>query len=356
MIQELQSDGFQLGSSDKVNKSGEDYFWVAFAGEHLTISSELNQAFHVNDPAQAISTITITEDYLDPTITAANDIRIRIPAGFNMTWDTSDTTAVIGSGAAGKVSATVSYEDGDRTLVINVTSDFTASDQLTISGLSFTNFSDSSPADNLELEVDNGDTVASVDDKFISVVAPTISSSANQYFIIDSPAKTISTITITEDSYGPSITAVNDIRIRIPAGFNMTWDTSDTTATIGGGAAAKVSATVSYEDGGRTLVIDATSNFAASDQITISDLSFTDFTAASLPDNLELEVKDDGTTAATDDKTIAIGDISISSADNQEFIVGDPTTAINTITITEDSTTAIITAGNDIRIRIPDDF
>ena len=58
----------------------------------------------MNDPATVIQTITITEDNLDPTITADNDIRIRIPAGFNMTWDTSVTTASIGGMAAAKVS------------------------------------------------------------------------------------------------------------------------------------------------------------------------------------------------------------------------------------------------------------
>ena len=71
----------------------------------------------------------------------------------------------------------------------------------------------------------------------------------------------------------------------------MTWDTSDTTAVIGGAAAAKVSSTVSYEDSGKTLVLNVTSNFAAGDQITISDLSYTDFTAISSADNLELEVE-----------------------------------------------------------------
>ena len=120
MIQELQSDGFQIGLDDTVNASTETYFWAAFAGSHLTISSAADQAFFVADPATVIQTITITEDNLDPTITAANDIRIRIPAGFNMTWDTSVTSASIGGMAAAKVSTAVTYEDGGRTLVLDV--------------------------------------------------------------------------------------------------------------------------------------------------------------------------------------------------------------------------------------------
>ena len=225
MIQELQSDGFQIGLDDNVNASTETYFWAAFAGSHLTISSAADQAFFVADPATVIQTITITEDNLDPTITAANDIRIRIPAGFNMTWDTALTTASIGGMAAAKVSTAVTYEDGGRTLVLDVTSDFAASDQITVSLLRFNNFTAGSPADNLELEVDGAGTVAAVDDKTIAIAAPTISSAADQTFSVGDPARDIRTITITEDSVSPTITAANDIRIRIPAGFNMTWDT-----------------------------------------------------------------------------------------------------------------------------------
>jgi uncharacterized repeat protein (TIGR01451 family) len=51
------------------------------------------------------------------------------------------------------VSPTVTYEDAGHTLVLNVTSDFAASDVLTVSGLQFTNFSALSAADYLQLVV-----------------------------------------------------------------------------------------------------------------------------------------------------------------------------------------------------------
>ena len=104
----------------------------------MVLSSAANQTFTVTDPATAISTITVTDDVTNAQITAANDIRIRIPSGFNMTWDPSDTTAVIGGAASTKVSTTVSYEDTNGTLVLDVTSDFAPSDQITVSGLNFT--------------------------------------------------------------------------------------------------------------------------------------------------------------------------------------------------------------------------
>ena len=84
------------------------------------IYSVIDQAFNIDDAATTISAITVV-DSATPTITAANDIRIRIPAGFNMSWDTSDITAIIGGTASAKVSTTVSYEDSDKTLVLDVT-------------------------------------------------------------------------------------------------------------------------------------------------------------------------------------------------------------------------------------------
>jgi MSHA biogenesis protein MshQ len=136
---------------------------------------------------------------------------------------------------------------------------------------------------------------------------PRVSSATNQGFIVGDPPTVAATITITDASVAPTITAMNDIRIRIPAGFNMTWDTSVTTVTVGGGAAARVNATLlPYEDGSKTVVLDVTTGFAAGDQITIGGLQFAGFTAPSPADNLELEVNNDGVVSATDDKTITI--------------------------------------------------
>jgi hypothetical protein len=140
----------------------------------------------------------------------------------------------------------------------------------------------------------------------LAVAQPSISSASNQSFFVGDSTTAMSTATVT-DSTGGMVTAANDIRIRIPAGFNMVWDSTDTTATIGGAASSKVETTVSYEDSDATLVLDVNSNFAAGDVITVSDLSFTSFSAVSSVDKLELEVYNDDVVTAMDDKTIAIG-------------------------------------------------
>ncbi|MHC4902274.1 MAG: DUF2341 domain-containing protein [Planctomycetota bacterium] len=133
-----------------------------------------------------------------------------------------------------------------------------------------------------------------------------ISSGANQTFTAGDSATAISAITVTDHSQTPTITAADDLRIRIPAAFNMDWDVFDTVATISGSASAKVSTTVSYEDSDKTLVLDVTSDFAASDAITVSDLNFANFSAASSTDYLALDVDNDATADATDDKTIEV--------------------------------------------------
>src|SRR2546428_7405590 len=60
--------------------------------------------------------------------------------------------------------------------------------------------------------------------------AQTISSAANQTFVVAAPSTPISPITIT-DKTPPSIKGKKDIRVRIPAGLDMKWDHTIATAT-----------------------------------------------------------------------------------------------------------------------------
>ena len=54
-------------------------------------------------------------------------------------------------------------------------------------------------------------------------------------------------------------------------------------------------------------MLDVTSDFAASDAVTVSALSFKSFSTTEAADNLELETQNDSGITATDDKTIATG-------------------------------------------------
>jgi outer membrane protein assembly factor BamB len=151
-----------------------------------------------------------------------------------------------------------------------------------------------------------------IDDKTVDIYAttvPALSSETDQSFVVGSPPVAIVPFTISEAST-PVITDVNDLRVRIPAGFNMSWNAADTSALLSGPGAPKVSATVGYEDSDRTLVLDVLSSFASGDYLTVSGLSFAGFSGASPADELELEVDNLGGTADLDDKRIVVSDAS----------------------------------------------
>src|SRR5439155_1266381 len=225
-----------------------------------TIASAANQVFVVGQGATAIAAITVT-DAATPSITAARDIRIRIPAAVSMSWNTALTTATLTGTGATKVATTVSYEDGGKTLVLNVTANFAGNDQIIVSGLQYSNFTAASGADYLQLMVSGaGGGANASDSRTLQIVAPTMASAADQVFLVGQAPTAISPITIT-DAPTPTITAAKDLRIRIPVSFNMSWNTALTTVTLTGSAAGKVAPTVSYEDGGKTLVLNVTADF-----------------------------------------------------------------------------------------------
>ena len=321
------------------------------------------QKLHVGQPPVPIRTMTITDASAEGTFTTANDLRIRIPATFNMIWDTLDVDATIGGGASAKVSPTVSYEDAGKTLVLTVLTDFLALEQFTVADLSFMSFTAVSAADKLELEVYNDDVVTAEDSSNKEIiVGPSISSRTNQIFSVSAPPTLADTITITESPTDPVITAGDDIRIRIPTGFNMVWDATVTSVTLGGGAAGNVSTTLlPYEDGNKTAVLDVTGNFAVSDVITVVGLTFTTFSGVSAADSLELELENDGVVSAEDDKTIEIvtdatppdavadlatGTVTTSSVDLSWTAPGDDGATGTATTYDVRYSTSTITAGN----------
>jgi len=145
----------------------------------------------------------------------------------------------------------------------------------------------------------------------------TISSASDQVFAVGQATTSISAITIAD--YAGIITSSNDIRIAIAtSAVGMLWDTTDTTAIIGGGQASKVSTTVSYDGAGSVLVIDVTSDFETLDSFTISGLSFVDFTeVATSTGMLELHIDGgvDSNPVDTDEKTITVyGAINLGNA------------------------------------------
>jgi 6-phosphogluconolactonase (cycloisomerase 2 family) len=133
--------GIDISATESTDR-GNNTCWIVSG---YASGDSANQTFAVGQATTTIQTITITETPV-PYTTAANDIRIAISTStHNMRWDTTDTTAVFGGTASGKVSPTVTYEGSGSVLVVNVTSNFAGGDTLTISGVSFTQFASTTP-------------------------------------------------------------------------------------------------------------------------------------------------------------------------------------------------------------------
>ncbi len=113
-----------------------------------TATSSANQTFEISQVATAMSKLTIIAGAGTGAITAADatgDLRIAIATStVNMLWDTTKTDAIFGGTASSsaKIAACgcVSYEGGGSVAKIDVITNFTSGDVLTVSGLRFTSF------------------------------------------------------------------------------------------------------------------------------------------------------------------------------------------------------------------------
>jgi hypothetical protein len=255
--------------------------------------------------------LTIT-DGNPATITAANDIRITIPSNLNTTWSVSGFGTITGT-AAGKIDTTpanVTYADDGRTMIIDVTADFEANDDITIDDICYTEIApgtSSGQTGSIGLSVDGDSTPEATDTCVWTVAVISLSSDANQTFYVgEEPSTLMSPVTITEDATNVTIKAGGSIDLQIPSGFNMTWDTSIGTATIGGSASGKVGTSVSYSGDYKTVYISVTTDFLTNQYITVSGLKFTNFTGVSSASNLRVQTS--FFAVANDDKTIEILD------------------------------------------------
>ena len=127
---------------------------VPLSAQAVSISTAANQLFHVNDASTTASAMTVT-DVTGGNIKFQRDIRLIIPNTFNMSWDQTVLTVTLGGTAAGRCSATVTYQT-NKIVVINVLTTFAAGETVIISGLKFTNFTATSALDHIDLDLKNG--------------------------------------------------------------------------------------------------------------------------------------------------------------------------------------------------------
>ena len=166
----------------------------------------------------------------------------------------------------------------------------------------------------------------------------------------------INTLTITEDA-SPQIASTTDIRINIPTTVNAYWDTSDTTATLGGtaGGSSTSSPTVSYPDGNnRVLKIDVLLDYLANDTLTIDGLSIIGYDSATAAAALTWSVDGGaatGTADSTTNITVSAGDASAGS------VATSDSTKQQTVNVTVSFTTATSTPSDGkIEITFPSGY
>jgi hypothetical protein len=275
-------------------------------GDLPTLSSGTPQAFTVNDGSTVANTITIGASIdASPLFQDPNSLEIVIPGTLNLEWANVQPT-LIGGSASGKVAASVTFPN-TKTLRLLITSAWSGAETLTLQGLQFTNFQavSSGSGTSLQLRVRVGGPFAATDSQPKSIGLPTMVSNANQVFGEDDSPTPMSPIVITEDPNTPRIRTTTDIRIRIPALFNMTWNSAP--IAVPGAGTGTVGTPVL--DTASILRIPVTANFSAGQTLTISGGTFAFNSSTSGLDNLELLVN--GTTNATpngfDTRTIKVG-------------------------------------------------
>jgi hypothetical protein len=270
-----------------------------------------------------------------------------------MVWDGTDTSIVRIGSAASKITATVTAVSANKACIIDVTSDFSDGESVTIYGLKFTN--SATGTDNLELSVDGDSTTEATDDKDKVISGPKIDSETAPVKNNGDAKGAAPMITIT-DGTSAVITAANDVRIRIPTATGMRWDATDTAVTIGGTASAKVNAAmpISFTTSPTETVVrvNVDANLSAGQTITVTGLTLTAPTSVSTADKLELvtDGSDAGTTSGLDGRIHAVGPPKIEMS---SITVTSSNTSLNTVTITDTNGDLNIT--DDLRLVIPID-
>jgi hypothetical protein len=127
---------------------------AGLGGAIVTMGSASNQVFLRGLSPATVATITVTS-VTAAGIKAADDLRVNMPDGAVLIWDASVTLPVFGGTASNKVASAVSYTNGGRTVLIDVTADFGAGDTLTVGGLAVTNLAAAALPGKLSLDIDH---------------------------------------------------------------------------------------------------------------------------------------------------------------------------------------------------------
>jgi hypothetical protein len=182
----------------------------------------------------SINAIVITSGGTE--ITAADDIRIKIPSNINAEWLTSGTSLTIVNPATGVVSATASYPDA-RTMLLDVTTNFASGESLQITtGATFTPVYGASAAAPLQWSVDGGVTYGNANANTNVTVASTVYSGFSSTEFTSSVVGATNTTTINGVAVQyPSVDTGSLLEIVMPANYDISG-VSYASDSLGGGS------------------------------------------------------------------------------------------------------------------------
>lgn len=145
---------------------------AGLGGAEVAFSSGMDQMLSWIQPHVELEPLTLeVVSEGDPmVIIGGGSLKVRVPAAWACRFDAT-APLDFGGSAAAKINTSVSYADGNRTLVIPVTDDFLTSDTLVISGLALLDLAlCRAGAQRLELDFD-GDGIMDVSDAFALILS-----------------------------------------------------------------------------------------------------------------------------------------------------------------------------------------
>ncbi len=292
---ELIIDGSASGATEA---SDDKKITIYEASLDTTANINLNHSGSSSTPSsKTLGRLTIT-DVSGSGVDNTNDIRVRIPSTLGFTWDTSVTAPAMSgspSGVTAKVDSAVAYESSGTVLVINATQagGFAAGDALSLDGLAFLPpFTGGSlAADSLEMLLDGGTAVATIDRRVFARSSGTKMQAVAQTVGASAANAVLNTVSITAGATIGTGTFTGDIRISIPFESNLSFDSSNATGgtvtvTTTSGAVSSTPAIEDTGDGNRTLRFDVTSAISAGGIVSVIGLVVDNAGAAETPELL----------------------------------------------------------------------
>jgi hypothetical protein len=307
--------------------------------------------YAVGDSIRYLPPLVFHESANAAILNTRDGLLFTLPTTFNgrfLPQEAADVMVTIGGqGAVGQVTS-ANYLD-QRTLQLEITTDFAPGDSLVVEGIAVFPGERSSASDSVSISVLGGR--HSVFPISLRVGAPRLSSTVDQSFVVNNggigdSTESVATLRIAESDTAAAIVTDDTIVVAIPESLNLqwlrvgeSWDVGaiESPITITGSATTKVGRVLIATP--KAIQFSVIQDFEPEDRIEVSGLEFTGFQSVSPRSALRLSVTNGATFTATDERTKRIGRPTLASTRSERFIAGFPRSGATTIvplTVRED--------------------